>query len=89
MVFEETLILNNIDDVQELTRTFRDAGIKVHISQTGEVEKEGVLIGKIQDSRALFTTFSNLPLPDAGRVIHPRGPALISGRAHITHTFIL
>ncbi len=54
MVLEETLTLNNIDDVKELTWTFLDAGIKVRISQTMDVEKTGVLIGKIQDFRALF-----------------------------------
>ena len=33
MVLEETLTLNNIDDVKELTWTFLDAGIKVRISR--------------------------------------------------------
>ncbi|MEA2033963.1 MAG: hypothetical protein U9N40_00490 [Euryarchaeota archaeon] len=55
MVLEETLILNGIDDVQDLTQTFRDAGIKVRIRQAMDVDNTAILTGKIQDFRALFT----------------------------------
>jgi len=55
MVLEETLTLNGIDYLQDLTQIFRDAGIKVRIRQTMEVDRRAILTGKIQDFRALFT----------------------------------
>ncbi|MDK2974198.1 MAG: hypothetical protein PWP08_569 [Methanofollis sp.] len=55
MVLEETLLLRDIDDAQEIARTLKVAGMTVRIARSMELDRSVMVTGKVQDFRALFT----------------------------------